>query len=159
MAAMVIIKRYGNRRLYDTDDSRYITLGEIATKVRAGDDVRVVEASSGDDLTPQILSQIIFEDRDAARLLPIPLLHQLIRLGDDALAEFFGRYVTWALEVYLQTRQGVGAIAQNPFMTPFAHAAFSPFQAFTGGTGADDLAALRREVEELKKKVNKPPRK
>lgn len=98
-----VIKKYGNRRLYDTEDSRYITQDELSDKIRSGRDVRVVNAKSGDDLTQVTLTQIIIEGRTAARLLPVALLTQLIRLNDDALAEFLGRYVGAALELYLQS--------------------------------------------------------
>ena len=106
----MVVKKYGNRRLYDTEASRYITLEELAERVRSGDDVQVVDAKTGADLTQATLAQVILESRGAARLLPVPLLEQLIRMGDDALAEFFGRYVAWALEVYLHVRQGAQAI-------------------------------------------------
>lgn len=110
-----IIKKYGNRRLYDTGDSRYVTLEELAGKIRSGIDVRVVDAQTGDDLTQSTLTQIILESGSTARLLPVGLLTQLVRLDDDSLAEFFGRYVTGALELYLQAKRGVAAVAQvNP---------------------------------------------
>lgn len=102
----MVVKRYRNRRLYDTDESRYVTVDEVAEKVRLGADVQVIDAPSGDDITQSLLAQIILESRRAAALLPVPLLYQLIRMGDDALAEFFGRYVTWALQVYLKVREG-----------------------------------------------------
>jgi len=108
-----LIKKYGNRRLYDTGDSRYITLDELATKVRGGADVRVVDAKSGDDLTQATLTQIILESGNAHRMLPVPLLTQLVRLGDDALGEFFSRYVTAALELYLAGRRGVQHLART----------------------------------------------
>ena len=113
----MVVEKYGNRRLYDTDESRYVRLGELAEKIRRGTDVRVVDAATGADLTAETMVQIIFEDRHTARLLPVSLLQQMIRMGDDALAEFLGRYVTWALELYLHARQGMGA--------------FSPFSAFS----------------------------
>ncbi len=114
-AAPVTIKKYGNRRLYDTQDSRYITLEELAEKVRAGTDVRVVDVKTGADLTQPTLTQIIIESRGAAKLLPVNLLTQLIRLGDDALAEFLGRYVSGALEIYQQVRRGAQSVAPyNP---------------------------------------------
>jgi polyhydroxyalkanoate synthesis repressor PhaR len=118
----VIIKKYSNRRLYDTEASQYITLEELADRIRAGADVRVVDAKTNDDLTQTTLAQIILESRGAARLLPIPLLTQLIRMGDDALAEFFGRYLGMALELYFQAKQGAQAIAPyNPLANvPFA---------------------------------------
>lgn len=168
---MVTFKKYGNRRLYDTSASAYVTQAEIAARVRAGEDVRVLDAKSGDDLTPQTLAQIIFEDRHAARLLPVPLLLQLIRMGDDSLAEFFGRYVSWALEMYVQARQGMGALGTNPFATaawpglnplasifPGAARAEPPPHSPQANPASEELASLRREMEELKKSLRKPRR-
>lgn len=192
MSAPVLIKKYGNRRLYDTGESRYITLEELSRKIHDGADVRVVDAKTGDDLTQGTLTQIIVEGRGAARMLPVPLLTQLIRLGDDALAEFFGRYVTDALAVYLDIKRGASAMARyNPFAgMPFATGdalarmwmsspfgtsrtaqvppAWSPPAAETAERPpehrsdptseapeprSDELAALRRELEELKRSV------
>ncbi|MGZ5957684.1 MAG: polyhydroxyalkanoate synthesis regulator DNA-binding domain-containing protein [Myxococcaceae bacterium] len=110
----MLVKKYGNRRLYDTEQSRYVRLDEIAERIRAGADVQVLDAKTGSDLTAPTLAQIIFEDRNAARLLPVPLLLQLIRMGDGPLADFLGRYVSWALEVYLQAQSGLGGL-YNPF--------------------------------------------
>lgn len=120
----VTIKKYSNRRLYDTSESRYITLDELAQKIRAGHRAKVVDAKSGADLTQATFAQIILESRRAARLLPVPLLEKLIRMGDDALSEFFSSYMSWALDIYLQARQGAKAIAPfNPFATlPFSGA-------------------------------------
>lgn len=122
MSAPILIKKYGNRRLYDTGESRYITLDELSKKVQEGHDVRVMDAKSGADLTQSTLTQIIIEGRGVVRMLPVPLLMRLIRLGDDALAEFFGRYVSDALELYLQMKRGANAVARyNPFAAmPFA---------------------------------------
>jgi polyhydroxyalkanoate synthesis repressor PhaR len=131
-----LIKKYPNRRLYDTADSAYITLDELAQRVRAGVDVRIVDATTGDDLTQQTLTQWLFDGRGAARFLSVPLLTQLIRLGDDALSEFLGRYVAAALELYVQSRRGAQALAPfNPLAgLPFAAAEalarmFSPWSA------------------------------
>ena len=162
----VTIKKYGNRRLYDAEASRYVTLGEIAAKIRKGSEVRVVDAKTGVDLTQPTLAQVILEDRNAGQLLPVPLLHQLIRMGDDALADFLGRYVTRALEFYLQARQGMGAVsAFNPFASAFAPP--DAFGAFLGAerpgvstaapmaSVSEEVEALRREVNALKKSVRK----
>ncbi|HET6614230.1 MAG TPA: polyhydroxyalkanoate synthesis regulator DNA-binding domain-containing protein [Kofleriaceae bacterium] len=176
--APIVIKKYGNRRLYDTDESRYITLEELAGKIRRGADARVIDAKSGADLTQVTLTQIIIEGRGAAKLLPVPLLTQLIRLGDDALAEFFGRYVSAALGMYLQAKRGVqAAMPVSPFASmPFAatdalarmwmggagawplggEAMWEPPAEESWGAPADDhgrrgeVADLRRELEELK---------
>src|SRR5690349_2399355 len=107
--AATLIKKYGNRRLYDTAQSRYDTLEELAETVRSGTDVRVVDAKTHADLTQATLTQIIIESRHADQMLPVPLLTQLIRLGDDALAEFLGRYLAGALDMYLQARRGMQA--------------------------------------------------
>jgi polyhydroxyalkanoate synthesis repressor PhaR len=113
--AAVLIKKYGNRRLYDTGDSRYVTLEELAAKIRSGSDLRIVDAQTGEDLTQATLTQLVLETGNAAKFLPVQLLTQMIRLSDDSLAEFFSRYVTGALDMYLQARRGVQAMtAYNP---------------------------------------------
>ena len=193
----VLIKKYGNRRLYDTGDSRYVTLEELAAKLRGGADLRVVDAQSGEDLTQSTLVQIVLEAGNAAKFLPVQLLTQMIRLSDDALAEFFSRYVTSALDLYLQAKRGVQTLAtynpltQIPFAatdalarmwmgTPFAPPQQQPGYAgypappyvapppppegsdepaepaappATNGSRDDDVAAMRRELDELKQVI------
>jgi polyhydroxyalkanoate synthesis repressor PhaR len=113
--ATVLIKKYGNRRLYDTSDSRYVTLDELAAKIRSGSDLRIVDAQTGEDLTQATLTQLVLETGNAAKFLPVQLLTQMIRLSDDALAEFFSRYVTGALDMYLQAKRGMQSITSyNP---------------------------------------------
>jgi polyhydroxyalkanoate synthesis repressor PhaR len=113
--ATVVIKKYGNRRLYDTGDSRYVTLDELAAKIRTGVDLRIVDAQTSEDLTQATLTQIVLETGHAAKFLPVQLLTQMIRLSDDALAEFFSRYVTGALDMYLQAKRGLQAVTTyNP---------------------------------------------
>ncbi len=111
MAAPVVIKKYGNRRLYDTGDSRYVTLDELAVKIRGGTDLRIVDAQTNEDLTQQTLVQLVLETGSAAKFLPIQLLTQMIRLSDDSLAEFFSRYVTGALEIYMQAKRGLATVS------------------------------------------------
>lgn len=175
MATPITIKKYGNRRLYDTEDSRYITLDELATKIRGGADVRIVDAKTGEDLTQGTLAQIVMEGRGGAQLLPVQLLTQLVRLGDDALAEFFGSYVHAALEMYLQAKRGVQtAAAYNPLAampmaasdalarmwmaTPFGAAMARQQQQpppQQRPDTSDDVAELRRELDELKRSLRK----
>ncbi len=119
---MLVVKKYPNRRLYDTAESRYITLEDLAARIKKGSDVLVQDATSGADLTQATLTQIILESRGGAKLLPVPLLLRLIRLGDEALAEFFGRYVSWALEMYLQAQHGARALMP---INPLANAPFA----------------------------------
>lgn len=189
--AATLIKKYGNRRLYDTGDSRYITLEELADKIRGGNDVRVVDAKTNDDLTQATLTQIILESGSAHRTLPVPLLTQMIRLGDDSLGEFFSRYVTAALEMYLAAKRGVQNLAnvsplarvplgatdalarmwmQTPmgqmmgfgapqyaspppagYPQPYPEPEPPPDESDERDPRADDLASLRRELDELKK--------
>ena len=118
----IVIRKYSNRRLYDTDRSRYVTLDELEKTVRRGRDVQVVDAKTGEDLTQPTLAQIILESRRASRLFPTNLLVQLIRMDDEALADFLGRWLSWALEIYGYGKQSAQAIAPfNPLATiPFA---------------------------------------
>ena len=178
--ATILVKKYGNRRLYDTSDSRYVTLDELAAKVRSGTDLRVIDAQTEDDLTQATLVQIVLEAGNGAKFLPVQLLTQMIRLSDDALAEFFSRHVTGALEMYLQAKRGVQSLAGfSPFGPwPFAQA---PYGYATSApppvedlppveTERDkDISAMRRELDELKQAIRegfaakapkkKPPRK
>lgn len=176
-----VVKKYSNRRLYDTDESRYITLDELTAKIRSGVDVRVVDAKSGEDLTQVTLTQIILEG-PAATLLPVPLLTQLIRMQNDALGEFFSKYVSAALELYLTAKQGAQTVAPYfPFATvPFAASnalarlfqsqpAWGPSQAQPrpapraepepeAEPRRDDVAELRKELDELKRSLKRKRR-
>ena len=116
-----VIKKYGNRRLYDTVESRYVTLEELAAVVRGGADVRVVDDQSGADLTQAVLLQIIIEGRGAAQFFSVPILTQLVRMSDDALGDFLGRWLSAAMEIYQQARSGLSAITPfNPLSVPYA---------------------------------------
>lgn len=149
----MLVKKYSNRRLYDTEDSRYITLDELAEKVRRGADVQVVEAKTGEDLTQATLTQIILES-NAARLLPVPLLTALVRMKDDALADFFGRYVSMALEMYNQARGGAQQIA--PYF-PFAQMPMQAADAFMRMFGAGPTVVARPSVPAPREPEPPPP--
>jgi polyhydroxyalkanoate synthesis repressor PhaR len=167
----MLVKKYGNRRLYDTELSRYITLDELAQRIREGSEARVLDAKTSEDLTQATLTQIIIESRGGDRLLPAPMLHQLIRLGDDALAEFFGRYLSMALEAYVHLKQGTQAFAPfNPFsgFNPFGGQVFGralgaanapqPAPPAPEKAGPSDVELLRRELDALKQSLKKPKR-
>lgn len=80
-----LIKRYGSRKLYDTEESRYVSLEELAGWIRAGQQIRVIDNKTSDDVTPQTLTQIISEEgRRGTSLLPNDVLHDLIRIGEHA---------------------------------------------------------------------------
>ena len=120
-SSLVTIKKYGNRRLYDTSASKYITLDELAGRIRDGDEVRIVDARTAEDLTKATLVQIVVESRGAGRLLPTPLLIEMIRMGDGALAEFLGTWMLWALDAFATMRrssmqaQRFGLGGRSPF--------------------------------------------
>jgi len=93
-----VIKRYSNRKLYDTQESRYVTLEEIEEMVRGGREIAVVDASSGEDLTSVTLTQIILENERAHRTaLPAAFLHQLIKHG-EAWQDFVQRSMRSSME-------------------------------------------------------------
>jgi polyhydroxyalkanoate synthesis repressor PhaR len=82
-----LIKRYGSRKLYDTEESRYVSLEELAGWIRHGQQIRVVDNKTSDDVTAQTLTQIISEEgRRGTSLLPNELLHELIRAGEQAVS-------------------------------------------------------------------------
>jgi polyhydroxyalkanoate synthesis repressor PhaR len=174
----MMVKKYPNRRLYDTSESRYITQQELADRIRAGSDVHIVDARTGKDLTQATLTQMILEEH--AALLPVTLLMQLLRMDDDALAEFLGRYVSWAMEIYLQAKLASKAASSfNPFATvPFSSTnALArtllgtpwlepsqppiPTQAPASATPpiASEVAQLRREIDALKASIGTKHRK
>ena len=105
-----LIKRYGSRKLYDTAESRYVSLDEIAGFVREGQEVEVVENKTGDDVTAVVLTQIISEEgRNGRSLLSTPFLHDLVRIGERAV-----RVGEDAVEAGLtQARRGVDDLARR----------------------------------------------
>ena len=120
----VVIKKYANRRLYDTSTSRYINLEDIAALVRNGKDVQVVDAGSGEDLTRVTLTQIIVEDaKDQPSGLPLELLRQLIVASDRVGQEFIMWYLKSAFDAY----QNVQSSLQTR-LSEMQSAALSPLQ-------------------------------
>src|SRR5947209_16346850 len=106
--AEIVIKKYGNRRLYDTAGSRYVNLDDLAQHVRAGREVRVVDAKTGRDLTRVTLTQIITEDaKDKPTGLPLELLRQLIIASDEVRQEFLMWYLKSAFDTYQKLQDTV----------------------------------------------------
>src|SRR5271169_4407492 len=121
-ATTIVIKKYANRRLYDTSASRYINLEDIGELIRKGKDVQVVDAQSGDDLTRVTLTQIIVDDaREQPTGLPLELLRQLIMSSDRVGREFIMWYLKSAYEAYQSVQSklqsgitGVQSAAMSP---------------------------------------------
>jgi polyhydroxyalkanoate synthesis repressor PhaR len=123
----VVIKKYANRRLYNTETSSYVTLEDLAQMVRLDREFVVCDAKTGDDLTHQVLTQIIVEQESRSggqTLLPVPFLRQLIRFYDDSMARLVPSYLQMSLETL--TRE------QERFRSQFANAwgpsAFEAYQ-------------------------------
>jgi polyhydroxyalkanoate synthesis repressor PhaR len=170
---VVIIKKYANRRLYDTESSSYITLERLAEMVRQKREFKVIDAKTGEDLTRGVLTQIIMdEEARGATMLPVNFLRQLISMYGDQMQAVVPQYLEASLE-QLQRNQSqlreamAGAFAVNPF----AEIARRNMEMFTaaaaGGSKADaaaeapaesnkaELAALKAQLAELQQKLDK----
>lgn len=108
MAEKVLLKKYANRRLYNTEKSAYVTLNQVADMIREGREVEVIDAKTEEDVTPFILTQIILEEaRKKNALLPVPLLHMIIQYGENVLQEFFEKYLEQTIQNYLAYKGAV----------------------------------------------------
>ena len=119
----VIIKKYANRRLYDTESSSYITLEHLSLMTRAGREFKVVDAKSGDDITHNVLTQIIVEEENrGTTLLPVSFLRQLIAMYGDQMQAMVPHYLEASMEAFRRnqeqvrsTMMGMMAGGSNPF--------------------------------------------
>ncbi|MBW1893313.1 MAG: polyhydroxyalkanoate synthesis regulator DNA-binding domain-containing protein [Deltaproteobacteria bacterium] len=98
----ILFKKYPNRRLYDTEKSEYVSLNQLEDLIKDGKIVEVVEVKTGEDVTAFTLTQIILEKaKKKNTLLPLPLLHLIIRHGENVLSEFFEKYLEQTVQNYL----------------------------------------------------------
>jgi polyhydroxyalkanoate synthesis repressor PhaR len=169
---VVIIKKYANRRLYDTESSSYITLERLAEMVRQKRQFKVVDAKTGEDLTRGVLTQIIMdEEARGATMLPVNFLRQLISMYGDQMQAVVPQYLEASLEA-LQRNQSqfrdamAGALAANPFadlarrnMEMFTAAAAGgkaePGETATAGDTKAELAELKAQLAALQQKLDK----
>jgi polyhydroxyalkanoate synthesis repressor PhaR len=190
------IKKYANRRLYNTGTSTYVTLDDLAEMVKNGEDFRVVDAKSGDEITRSVLTQIIFEQEGKGQnLLPISFLRQLIRFYGDSIQNLIPTYLDFSLNWFVREQEklrsqmtgafgpsfgqatpfGPGAldaineqVRRNTEMFEQAMRMFLPLPGAKGegaaassGTttaaekGGGDIEALRHDVEEMQKRLDK----
>lgn len=121
MPSMRVIKKYPNRRLYDTEISSYITIEDVRQLIVDGEEFEVRDARSGDDLTRQVLLQIIAEhESDGEPVLSTQLLSQIIRFYGDSLQGFMGNYLERSMQIFLEQQaqfrnQMGGLIGQTPW--------------------------------------------
>ncbi|MFI5115193.1 MAG: polyhydroxyalkanoate synthesis regulator DNA-binding domain-containing protein [Terriglobales bacterium] len=148
----VVIKKYANRRLYDTSGSRYINLEDIAALVRNGKDLQVVDAKTGEDLTRVTLTQIIVEDaKEQPTGLPLELLRQLIVASDRVGQEFIMWYLKSAFDAYKKVQNTL-----ESRLTDVQSAALSPLQMmkrFIPGSATEKASEAGTELQELRKRI------
>src|ERR1035437_2544828 len=159
--------KYGNRRLYDSSNSKYVNLDDIAAFIREGKEVKVVDAKTGQDLTRVTLTQIITEDaKDKPTGLPLELLRQLIVASDEVRQEFVMWYLKSAFDTYQKVQdavQGRLGEVQSAILSPvdmmkkfLGAAAPSPPRA--EAEPEPELDALRKRDAELEARLEKPAR-
>ena len=168
-SAKVTIKKYANRRLYDTESSAYITLDRLAAMVREGREFEVVDAKTGEDLTRQVLTQIIVdEEARGTTMLPINFLRQLIGLYGNSMQGMVPQYLEAAMEAFqrnqtaLRDSFGGSAFAdiakRNMAMFEEASRAFVPnskSEASPKQKADSDVDQLRAELAALQAKIDK----
>ncbi|MEJ8569870.1 polyhydroxyalkanoate synthesis repressor PhaR [Microbaculum marinum] len=172
-----VIKKYANRRLYNTGTSTYVTLDDLAEMVKAEDDFVVIDAKSGDDITRSVLTQIIFDQENRGpNLLPINFLRQLIRFYGDSMQNLVPSYLDFSMSSLTrdqekfreQMAKTIGATAigamedqvrRNMQMFEKAFRMFSPFAGDTGEQTSGRAAPEQKqadadpELESLKKQL------
>jgi polyhydroxyalkanoate synthesis repressor PhaR len=105
MSQKIILKKYPNRRLYDTENSTYVTLKDVGDVIKEGREVEVIDVKTNENVTAFILTQIIMEQAKKNSVLPVSLLHLLIRFGENILSDFFQNYLEKAIESYLMYKK------------------------------------------------------
>jgi polyhydroxyalkanoate synthesis repressor PhaR len=153
-----VIKRYSNRKLYDTQESRYVTLEEIEEMIRGGREISVVDAASGEDLTSVTLTQIILEnERNHRANLPSAFLHQLIKHG-EAWQEFVQRTMRSSLEGFVSSQRDMERVfrewsSRSGWGTAATGGAGTTEPAKRDGATDADADKLREEVSALRDRL------
>ena len=176
--APVVIKKYANRRLYNTQTSSYVTLDHLASMVKEGTEFEVRDARTGEDITRSVLTQIIFEEEAKGQsLLPIKFLRQLIRFYGDSLQSFVPGYLDMSMDGFTKNQEAMrnrlaeafggstqvieNMTRQNMAMFERAMQMFSPFAARghkggedeAKGNGSGERAKPSEEISELKNEI------
>jgi polyhydroxyalkanoate synthesis repressor PhaR len=173
--APITIKKYANRRLYNTGTSTYVTLEDLAALVKKGEDFLVYDAKTGEDITRSVLAQIIFEqeNKEGQNLLPIAFLRQLIRFYGDSMQMLVPRYLEVSIESLTREQEkfrqqmaqafGVGTFApledqvrRNMEMFERAFAMFAPFvrREQQAASDADKANPQGSEIDDLKRQLS-----
>lgn len=153
-----LIKRYGNRKMYDTQASRYVTLDGVADLVRTGEDLRIVDNDSGEDLTALIFAQIIFEEQKRKNgLLELPALRWIIQRGGATVQEILNR-VDRGREALGSVRdlaeKGVKQLLQGTEQASDTHARHRPAESAGSRLLDEILEAPQRQLEQLQHRID-----
>ncbi len=174
----VVIKKYANRRLYNTDSSSYITLEHLAAMTRAGRDFQVFDAKSGEDITRSVLAQIVMEEEGGAQtMLPIPFLRQLIAMYGNSMQSMVPPYLEASMDAFAKNQaqfretmtETLTAVPLLGALKPFEAIAkqnMAMFQAATGmltgrpakaghKSGDDELRALKTQMAALQAQLDR----
>jgi polyhydroxyalkanoate synthesis repressor PhaR len=178
----VIIKKYANRRLYNTGTSTYVTLEDLAGMVKSGEDFIVYDAKTGEDITRSVLTQIIFEqeNKGGQNLLPITFLRQLIRFYGDSMHPLVSRFLEVSIDSLTREQEkfrqqmsqafGVGPfgaledqVRRNMEMFERAFAMFAPFarreaqaaEADKPASSGGEIDDLKRQLDDVQKRLDK----
>jgi polyhydroxyalkanoate synthesis repressor PhaR len=144
---MIVIRKYANRRLYDTSASRYVTIEDLATMVKADIDFRVVDVASGQDLTRFTLVQIILDiESEGHQMLPIGVLRQLIRFYGDRMEPILSRYLERTMNAFLNH--------QNRAEDALG-ASLDSIRSGAEADRPDHLRLIRDEFDQLKAKLDR----
>ena len=182
-AEPITIKKYANRRLYNTGTSTYVTLEDLAAMVKKGEDFVVYDAKTGEEITRSVLTQIIFEqeNKEGQNLLPIAFLRQLIRFYGDSMQMLVPRYLEVSIESLTREQEkfrqqlaqtfGVGAfpsleeqVRRNMDMFERAFAMFAPFarreaQANEAAAEPGKPASKGGDIDDLKRQLEEMQKK
>jgi polyhydroxyalkanoate synthesis repressor PhaR len=162
----VTIKKYANRRLYDTESSTYITLDRLAQMVRDGREFEVVDAKSGEDITRQVLTQIIVEEEArGSTMLPLSFLKQLIGLYGNSMQNLVPQYLEAAMDAFQRNQSAVRDTFGANMFADLAKRNMAMFEdasrAFTGKAktearpSSSDVEQLKAELAALQAKVDR----
>jgi len=177
----VTIKKYANRRLYNTGTSTYVTLEDLATLVKSGEDFVVYDAKTNEDITRSVLTQIIFEqeNKEGQNLLPINFLRQLIRFYGDSMQMLVPRYLEVSIDSLTKEQEkfreqisqafGIGSfggmedqVRRNMELFKQAFTMFTPFGAKNQnaepdkpGKPAGDIDDLKRQMEDMQRRLDR----
>ncbi|MGN6376186.1 MAG: polyhydroxyalkanoate synthesis repressor PhaR [Sphingomonas sp.] len=172
----VIIKKYANRRLYNTETSSYITLDHLAAMIREGRDFKVVDAKTDADITHNVLTQIIMEEEARGQtMLPVNFLRQLIAMYGDSMQALVPGYLDASMDSFRRNQEQFKSAVEGAFAnSPFAEIAKRNMEMFEAATSAfktpsrpaakpaepaaskdDEIAALKAEMARLQDKIEK----